>query len=638
MTDATRARKPATPHVAHAQKEFVATLPEDDRLDFSDAERGYIDGLADAEYRAASGRTVWSLAPYSFLRQREIPDTVNPSLWRQAQLNLIHGLFEVVPGVYQIRGMDLANMTIVEGETGIIVIDALSSIEGAQAALALYRRNRGERPVSGVIITHTHADHWGGVLGVADADDFASGRIPLIAPDGYMEHAVSENVIAGNAMRRRALYQFGTFLERGERGHVDNGLGKDFAIGRKALVPPNDLIRETGDTRKIDGILFEFQMAPDTEAPAEMHIFTPSSGVLNMAENAVRNFHNLLPFRGAQVRNALNWSRYISEALELWGGRATVLIGQHHWPVWGRGQVIEYLQVQRDLYKFTHDQTLRLINRGLTPTEIAETLRLPGSLEDKWYARGYYGSLRHNVKAIYQHYIGIGWYDGVPANLDPLPPAETGAKMLEYMGGADAVVARARADFERGEYRWVAQVLNHVVFAEPGHQAARDLLADTYEQLGYLSECATWRNSYLFGAQELREGVRPLPNLSAASVETLAALSSSQLFDFLAVHLDGVRAEGMRLVLAMNFTDTEETFVLNLQNCALTHVAGRQADDADLSLVLSRKTFDRILARQLSVPQAIEAGHITFSGDIGKFAELFGLFETPQGDFSVIEP
>ena len=636
MINARKTAKPATHHVAHAQKEFLTNLPKDDLQDFADAKRGFVDCLPDGEYQAEDGKTLWSLAPYAFLNQETIPDSINPSLWRQARLNLIHGLFEVVEGVYQVRGIDLANMTIVEGKTGIIVIDTLSSIEGARAALALYRKNRGDRPVTGVIITHTHTDHWGGVLGVATAEDFATGRIPLIAPDQYMENAVSENVIAGNAMRRRALYQFGTFLQRNERGHVDNGLGKDFAIGQRGLVPPNDLIMATGDTRTVDGVLFEFQMAPDTEAPAEMHMFMPANGVLNMAENAVRNFHNLLPFRGAQVRNSQNWTNYISEALEIWGDKATTLIGQHHWPVWGRETIVDYLEVQRDLYKFAHDQTLRMINQGMTPSEIAEELRLPKSIEDNWHTRGYYGSLRHNVKAIYQHYIG--WYDGVPAHLDPLPPAETGVKILEYMGGADAVVAKARADFDKGEYRWVAQVLNHAVFAEPQHQEARDLLADAYEQLGYLSECATWRNSYLFGAQELREGILPLPNAAAASAETLAALTSVQIFDFLGVRLNGQRAVGMRIIMNITFTDTQEMTVLNLQNSALTQVAGKLSDAADLSLVLTRKNFDLVLAKQLAVPAAIQAGDITFSGDIGMFVQLFSLFEAPIGEFSIVEP
>ncbi|MEM6339933.1 MAG: alkyl sulfatase dimerization domain-containing protein [Pseudomonadota bacterium] len=629
-------RKPASSHVIRAHRDALTTLAKEDGTDFTDALRGFVDSLPNAEYRAENGRVVWTIADYDFLNRETVPDTVNPSLWRQAQLNSIHGLFEVTTGVYQVRGMDMANMTIVEGETGIIVIDALTSIEGAEAALALYRKNRGNRPVKGLIITHTHADHWGGTLGVASEDAFKSGSTPLIAPDQFMENAVSENVIAGSAMRRRSQYQFGQRLPAGERGHVDNGLGKTFAVGRMGLVEPNDLIRKTGDTREIDGVTFEFQLAPDTEAPAEMHIFMPATGVLNLAENAVRNFHNLLPFRGAQVRNALNWTKYISEALQLWGDKASILIGQHHWPLWGNAEVIQYLEVQRDLYKFTHDQTLRMINNGMTPNEIAAELRLPRSIDEKWYARGYYGSIQHNAKAVYQQYIG--WYDCVPAHLDPLPPVEAGKKMVTYLGGADAVVAKARSDFENGEYRWVAQILNHVVFADPNHLNARNLLADTYEQLGYIAECATWRNSFLFGAQELREGARSLEKPTAASKQTLAALTTEQLCDFLSVRLNGEIAEGERIKINLSFTDTDEEFVLNLQNSALTYVFGTQSAYADLSLTMTRHVFEQLLSRSLSFEDAIMAGQVLSRGNVMKFGELFRLFVQPSPNFAIVEP
>jgi alkyl sulfatase BDS1-like metallo-beta-lactamase superfamily hydrolase len=605
-------------------------------MDFADALRGFIDSIPNAEYRAENGRVIWSMASYDFLNQETVPDTVNPSLWRQAQLNSIHGLFEVTTGVYQIRGMDMANMTIVEGDSGIIVIDALTSIEGAEAALALYRKNRGDRPVKGLIITHTHADHWGGTLGIAPEDAFRSGKTPLIAPDQFMENAVSENVIAGNAMRRRSQYQFGQRLPAGERGHVDNGLGKTFAIGRTGLVEPNDLIRKTGETREIDGVQFEFQLAPDTEAPAEMHIFMPATGVLNLAENAVRNFHNLLPFRGAQVRNALNWTKYISEALQLWGNDAAILIGQHHWPLWGNAEVIEYLEIQRDLYKFTHDQTLRMINNGKTPNEIAATLRLPKSIDEKWYARGYYGTIQHNAKAVYQQYIG--WYDGVPAHLDPLPPVEVGKKMVAYLGGADAVVAKARADFENGEYRWIAQVLNHVVFADPDHLGARNLLADTYEQLGYIAECASWRNAYLFGAQELREGAGSLRGPTSASKQTLMALTTEQLCDFLSVRLQSEMAEDHRITINLSFTDRDEEFVLNLQNATLTYVFGIQSSHADLSLTMTRDVFDQLLSKSLEFEDAISAGQVLSRGRVSKFADFFRLLVQPSPYFAIVEP
>jgi alkyl sulfatase BDS1-like metallo-beta-lactamase superfamily hydrolase len=636
MSQTESVSKPASAHVIAAQAKFLQELPLDDRQDFGDANRGFIDSIEDGEYLSAGGRPAWSLKPYAFLKAETAPDSINPSLWRQAQLNMIHGLFEVVKGVYQVRGIDLANMTIVEGKTGIIVIDTLSTQEGAAAALALYRKNRGDRLVKAVIITHTHTDHWGGCLGVASSEDYSSGRIPLIAPDQFIEHAVSENVMAGNAMRRRALYQFGPFLKKGPLGHVDNGLGKTFAFGRVGLAAPNDLIMATGDIRVLDGVTFEFQMAPDTEAPAEMHMFLPEFGVLNLAENAVHNFHNLLPFRGAQVRNSLNWTTYISEAISLWGEKAEVLIGQHHWPVWGQHKVADYLKIQRDLYKFVHDQTLRMINAGQTPQEIAETIRLPKSIENTWHARGYYGSLRHNVKGIYQHYIG--WYDAVPANLDPLPPVQTGAKMIEYMGGIDAAVAKAQVDFDAGNYRWVAQVMNHAVFSDPAHQGARDLLSAAYEQLGYLAECATWRNAYLFGAQELRLGIPSLPNRQRLTIETLAALASAQVFDLLGTRLDSTAAEDLHIVIAVNFTDRAEHHLLNLENAALTHIAADPGTLAQLTITTTRPVFDQILLKALAPPDAIKSGALAFTGDITRFAALFSLFVETGLDFAIVEP
>jgi alkyl sulfatase BDS1-like metallo-beta-lactamase superfamily hydrolase len=613
-----------------------AALPFSDTRDFDDASRGFLGTRENAKITSEAGRTVWSLEPYGFLSAEEAPPTVDPSLWRQSRLNMNHGLFEVVPGVYQVRGLDIANMTLIEGDSGVIVVDTLTSIEGAGAAMELYFEHRGRRPVAAVIFTHTHTDHWGGVRGVIDDAMLASGRVPIIAPDLFMEHAVSENIIAGPAMLRRAQYQFGPFLKKGPRGQVDCGLGKSMAAGSVALLRPTDLIKATGDRRTIDGVEFEFQMAPNSEAPAEMHFYIPRYKLLNLAENCTHNFHNLLPFRGADVRDALAWSKYLGEALQLWGGKAEAMCGQHHWPVWGTERVDGMIRQQRDLYKFAHDQTLRLLNHGLTATEIAETIRLPKSLDGAWHARGYYGHIRHNVKAIYQKYLG--WYDANPANLDPLPPVEAGKKFVEYMGGADAILARARADFDKGEFRFIAQALSHLVFAEPDNATARAMLADTFEQLGYLAESSTWRNAYLFGAQELRQGLPNAPPRPSMPRETLAALRTGQLWDMLGVRLNGPKAEGKTIVLNWTFTDTGEKFALTLENCALTYAEGVQASNADASFTLPRSLLDTVIAKQSTFPEAMAAGKITFAGNPMKLGELMALMDEFPRMFEIVEP
>jgi alkyl sulfatase BDS1-like metallo-beta-lactamase superfamily hydrolase len=614
----------------------LKTLPFSDTRDFDDAARGFLGTIEKARIVSPQGRVVWSLEPYSFLSAEAAPPTVDPSLWRQSRLNMHHGLFEVVAGVYQVRGLDIANMTLIEGDSGVIVVDTLTSIEGARAAMELYFRHRGKRPVTAVIFTHTHTDHWGGARGVLDDAALAGGQVPIIAPNLFMEHAVSENIIAGPAMLRRAQYQFGPFLAKGVRGQVDCGLGKTMAAGAVALVRPTDLIIATGDRRTIDGVEFEFQMAPNSEAPAEMHFFIARYKLLNLAENCTHNFHNLLPFRGADVRDALAWSKYLGEALQMWGGKADAMCGQHHWPVWGHERIDTMIRQQRDLYKFAHDQTIRLMNHGLTASEIAEAIRLPASLEGAWHGRGYYGHIRHNVKAIYQKYLG--WYDANPVNLDPLPPVESGKKYVEYMGGADAILTRARADFAKGEFRFVAQAVSHLVFAEPDNQAARAMLADTFEQLGYASESSTWRNAYLFGAQELRQGMPKTPPRSTMPRETLAALRTEQLWDVLGIRLNGPKAEGKRIVLNWSFTDTGETFVLNLENCALTYVAGVQAADAHAGFTLPRSVLDEVIAKLTTFPEAVGAGKIMVSGDPMRLGELMMLMDEFPRMFEIVEP
>jgi len=628
--------KQASPFVIAQHAATLEALPFSDTRDFDEASRGFLGTLPHASVANPQGRVVWSLEPYGFLSDASAPDTVDPSLWRQSRLNMNHGLFEVVPGVYQVRGLDIANMTLVESDRGVIVVDTLTSIEGARAAMALYFEHRGTRPVVAVIFTHTHTDHWGGARGVLDDATLANGSVPIIAPNLFMEHAVSENIIAGPAMLRRAQYQFGPFLAKGVRGQVDCGLGKSMAAGSVSLLRPTDLIMATGDRRSIDGVEFEFQMAPNSEAPAEMHFFIPRYKLLNLAENCTHNFHNLLPFRGADVRDALAWSKYLGEALQLWGGKAEAMCGQHHWPVWGQERIDTMIRQQRDLYKFAHDQTIRLMNHGLTASEIAETIRLPASLDGAWHARGYYGHIRHNVKAIYQKYLG--WYDANPVNLDSLPPVESGKKYVEYMGGAEAILKRASMDFAKGEFRFVAQAVSHLVFAEPDNQAARALLADTLEQLGYGAESATWRNAYLFGAQELRQGMPKAPPRPPMPRETLAALRTEQLWDVLGVRLNGPKAEGKHIVLNWSFTDTGESFALTLENCALTYVAGALAATADAGFSLARGTLDEVIAKQTTFPEAVAAGKIKFTGNPMRLGELMALMDEFPRMFEIVEP
>ncbi len=636
QTGTSETPKEASASVVARHATTLKTLPFSDTRDFDEASRGFIGTLENAQVMSAQGRVVWSLEPYGFLSEEKAPPTVDPSLWRQSRLNMNHGLFEVVPGVYQIRGLDIANMTLIEGDKGVIVVDTLTSIEGARAAMELYFKHRGKRPVAAVIFSHTHTDHWGGARGVLDDDMLAGGKVPIIAPNFFMEHAVSENIIAGPAMLRRAQYQFGPFLAKGVRGQVDCGLGKSMAAGSVALLRPTDLIIATGDKRDIDGLEFEFQMAPNSEAPAEMHFFIPRYRLLNLAENCTHNFHNLLPFRGADVRDALAWSKYLGEAAQMWGGKADAMCGQHHWPVWGTERIDTMIRQQRDLYKFAHDQTIRLMNHGLTATEIAEVIKLPASLDGAWHARGYYGHIRHNVKAIYQKYLG--WYDANPVNLDPLPPVDSGKKYVEYMGGANAILERARKDFAKGEFRFVAQAVSHLVFAEPDNQAARALLADTFEQLGYSAESATWRNAYLFGAQELRLGMPKASPRPPMPRETLAALRTGQLWDVLGVRLNGPKAEGKHIVLNWSFTDTRETFILTLENCALTYIEGAQSDKADAGFTLARGTFDEVIAKQTSFPDAVAAGKIKFTGNAMRLGELMMLMDEFPRMFEIVEP
>jgi alkyl sulfatase BDS1-like metallo-beta-lactamase superfamily hydrolase len=487
-----------------------------------------------------------------------------------------------------------------------------------------------------VIYTHSHADHFGGAKGVMSAEDAASGRVKVIAPDGFMEHAVAENIIAGNAMRRRAQYQFGSTLAVGERAQVDTGLGKALSIGTVSLIPPNDVIKQAYEARNVDGVEIEFHLVPGSEAPAEMIMYFPQFKLLNMAEDANHTMHNLYTIRGAEIRDGRLWSRYIGEAIEHYGDKTDAVIAQHHWPIWGNARIVAFLKKQRDLYKFIHDQSVRLLNHGLTSTEIAEQLKLPPSLAGDWASRGYYGTLSHNAKAVYQFYLG--WYDANPADLNPLPRAEMAKKQVDYMGGAEAVLKRARDDFAAGQYRWVASVMSQLVFADPLNKDARNLGADALEQLGYQSEAATWRNAYLLGAQELRGGVPAAQGGSTANAELLKGVSIDLAFDFLGVRLNAAKAEGKTIVINWTFTDLNQTYVMNLENSALTHTSGKLSDNADASVALTRAALDAITLKQRTFIGSVATGDVSIRGNPLKLAELFGLLDEFPPGFEVVEP
>lgn len=628
--------KDAEPASRAVNDSFLKTLPFNDRTDFDDARRGFIATLADGVIPGIGDKPAWDTKPYDFLKSDSVPATVNPSLWRQAQLNAINGLFKVTERVYQVRGLDLANLTIIEGDSGLILIDPLLSNETAKAALELYLKNRPAKPVAAVIYTHSHADHFGGAKGVISEEDAKQGKVKVIAPDGFMEHAVAENVIAGNAMSRRAQYQFGSALPVGDRAQIDTGLGKALSKGTISLIPPNDLIKKPYETRNVDGVEIEFHLVPGSEAPSEMIMYFPQFKLLNMAEDATHNMHNLYTLRGAEIRDGRLWSRYIAEAIERYGDKTDVVIAQHHWPMWGNERIVAFLEKQRDLYKFIHDQTVRLLNHGLTSTEIAEQLKLPPSLANEWSARGYYGTLSHNAKAVYQFYLG--WYDANPADLNPLPRAEEAKKQVEYMGGAEATIKRAREDFKAGQYRWVASVMSKVVFADPSNKDARNLGADALEQLGYQSEAATWRNAYLLGALELRNGMSQQTQPSTANADLLKGVSIDLAFDFLGVRLNAPKAEGKKIVINWTFTDLNETYVMNLENSALTHTSGKLSDNADASVTLTRAALDAITLKQRTFLGSVLTGDVSVGGNPLKLRELFGLLDEFSPGFEIVEP
>ncbi|MCQ4210939.1 alkyl/aryl-sulfatase [Streptomyces longispororuber] len=600
-----------------------------DRADFDNAERGFIDRLIPGVVKDDQGKVVWDIDAYDYLNA-DCPSTVNPSLWRQAQLCAKQGLFEVGERIYQVRGLDISNMTLVEGERGVVVIDPLISTETAAAALALYRRHRGDRPVTGVIYTHSHGDHFGGVRGVLPHG--TEQGVPILAPEGFLEHAVSENVYAGNAMVRRAVYMYGANLAKSPEGQVSTGLGIATSEGTISLIAPTVDITRTGQEETVDGVRIVFQLTPGTEAPAEMNFLFPDLRALCLAENATHNMHNVLTLRGALVRDARIWARYLDEALTLFEGQYDVAFASHHWPTWGEENVAAFLGAQRDLYAYLHDQTLRLLNQGLTGPEIAETIQLPPALEQSWHARGYYGSLSHNVKAVYQRYLG--WFDGNPAHLWEQPPAEVARRYVEVAGGPEQTLAKARAYADEGDLRFAATLLNHLVFSDPDDKDAKLALADVYTRLGQGAENGTWRNFYLTGALELRDG--PANHaVDMTNPEMAMSLTTGMLLDSVAVTLDGPRAWADALTVDLVLTDEGHRYRLILSNGALTHrraPADRTpTTPAGLTLTLTKPQLLGVLAGR-------GLDDVGTEGDPALLTRLFSYVTRPDRAFPIVTP
>ena len=629
--------KPATNHTRSSNQ------PDDRVFDPADLERvrrGFVGALSGAILDEA-GRHVIDPGRYEFLRDgRDVPDTVNPHLWRHATLNAHHGLYEVCDGIWQVRGYDISNVTFIRGAQGWIVVDPLTTMATAKASYDLITEHVGHRPVVAVIYTHSHADHFGGVFGVTTQADVDAGRCAIIAPEGFLHEAIGENVIAGPAMARRATYQFGPLLEADPTGHVDCGLGNSVPMGPPGLIAPTIEVTATGEEMVVDGVRIVFQLTPETEAPAEMNFHFPDFAALCMAENCSHTMHNLVPIRGALVRNSLQWSKYINEAIELFAGDTQVMFASHNWPRWGAKDVADYLTLQRDLYRWMHDQTMRRANKGLVATEIAEELRLPPEFLAQEHTRGFYGDLVHNAKAVYQRYLS--WYDANPANLHKLPPVEAGKRYVELAGGMDRLLAHARERFDAGDYRWVVEVVNHAVFADPSNEVARNLQADALEQLGYQAESSTFRNAYLMGAKELRDGPPTLTQGARRARAMIRAMTIEQVFDTIGVRIKSESVGGVRVAINWTFTDMagtrDERWILGLSNRALYATQGRHDPHAQVSVTMTRDMLLNVVTQDTTFLDEIGKGTVVLDGDAAAMLAIFGNVDEIAAGFAIVEP
>jgi alkyl sulfatase BDS1-like metallo-beta-lactamase superfamily hydrolase len=633
--------KPPTPATLKVNAEYASFLSFDDSQDFEDAKRGLVATLPEpVVIPGLKGGNAWDLQQFGFVSggpENNAPPSVNPSLWRNAKLNMNHGLFEVVDGIWQVRGYDLSVMSIIRGDRGWIVIDPFTTADVSSVVWKqLVIPHLGDRPITHVIYTHSHGDHYGGIRGIVSDADLQAGNVKILAPAGFTEAAVSENVIAGNAMGRRAMYMYGMLLPRSPTGVVDGGLGKTSSNGSITLEVPTDFAEKTGQKLTLDGVEIVVLMAPESEAPSEFMFYLPRFKAFCAAEDATHTLHNLYTLRGAKVRDGLLWSKYLQSALDMFGDDVEVLFASHYWPTWGNQRIVSLIGAQRDMYRYLHDQTMRLANTGYTPLEIGEMMRLPDSLVKRWYCRGYYGTVYHN--AVAQYNLRLGFFDGVPANLHCLPPAESGKRYVEFMGGADSVLHKAQTAYDKGDYRWVAEVVNHVVFAEPQNVAAKHLLADTYEQLGYQSESASWRNFYLTGAMELRNGVHRVPVGSPQNPDTIRAMPLDLFLDYQGVRLNAERSAGKSILFNLVLTDTKESYAIGVENSALHYSKDRTSKTADASLTMTRTDLNDVMLGSTSMQNLVISGKAKIDGDSQKLGEFVSWLDNFDFFFNIVTP
>ena len=626
--------KPASSHTITKQNEVKQALPFANKKDFALAEKGLIVRPEQVEIFNDDGTLAWELGNYQFLLEDHA--SVNPSLLRQARLNYQYGLFKITENIYQVRGYDLSNFTVIKGDTGWIVFDPLLTPATAKAALKLVNDTLGQRPVTGVVYSHAHADHFGGVLGVVTPEQVKQHNIPIIAPSGFMEHAIKENVLAGNVMTRRAIFHYGNVLPKGATGQVDAAIGKGLSIGMFGLIKPTVEIDENERVMIIDGVEMVFINTPGGESPAEMNTYFPKDKAFWAAENVIGTMHNVYTLRGAAARDALAWSKFINEMVYGYGQQAEIIFASHSWPRWGNEDIQTYLKKQRDMYAYLHNETLHLANQGVTINEIHNEINVPDSLQHEWYNRGYHGSYKHNAQGIMNKYLG--YFDMNPANLDRLSPADSAPKYVAAMGGEKQVMTLAQEAHDKGEYRWGAELLNKLVFAQPNYIPAKRLLANIYEQMGYQAESAGWRNTYLTGAKELRDGVLPTSNITRPGPSFLQAMDTGLLFDYLAVKVNAKRAESEAFKINFTFTDEGREYLVELSNATLTNIEGVTVQDADLSLTISREDWTLVILKQVALRDLLASGKASFAGDIRILNQLFSLLDEFPFWFNIVTP